>query len=78
MLLAARYPQWEAFRALLREHDPKGVFRNDFLTRYLGSTEFELTPEEIRRRTPEPGQQALRDHGSRRYEASPFWRNFSS
>ncbi|MFS8098893.1 FAD-binding protein [Lentzea alba] len=37
-LLAARYPQWEAFRALLREHDPKGVFRNDFLTRYLGST----------------------------------------
>ncbi|GHH56298.1 FAD-binding protein [Lentzea cavernae] len=37
-LLAARYPQWEAFRALLREHDPKGVFRNDFLTRYFGST----------------------------------------
>ncbi|MGZ3144243.1 FAD-binding protein [Lentzea chajnantorensis] len=37
-LLAARYPQWDAFRALLREHDPKGVFRNDFLTRYLGST----------------------------------------
>ncbi|MFI6094274.1 D-arabinono-1,4-lactone oxidase [Lentzea sp. NPDC051213] len=37
-LLAARYPQWEGFRALLREHDPKGVFRNDFLTSYFGST----------------------------------------
>ncbi|WP_329792980.1 FAD-binding protein [Lentzea sp. DG1S-22] len=36
-LLAARYPQWDAFRALLREHDPKGVFRNEFLTRYFGS-----------------------------------------
>lgn len=35
-LLAARYPQWEAFRALLNEHDPKGVFRNEFLTRYFG------------------------------------------
>ncbi len=35
-LLAARYPQWEAFRALLNEHDPKGVFRNDFLTHYFG------------------------------------------
>lgn len=38
-LLAARYPQWDSFRALLREHDPKGVFRNDFLARYFGSTE---------------------------------------
>lgn len=38
MLLAARYPHWEAFRALVNEHDPKGVFRNDFLTRYFGST----------------------------------------
>jgi xylitol oxidase len=37
-LLAARYPQWDAFRALLIEHDPKGVFRNDFLGRYFGST----------------------------------------
>jgi len=37
-LLAARYPQWDAFKALLNEHDPKGVFRNDFLTRYFGST----------------------------------------
>ncbi|WP_394620741.1 FAD-binding protein [Lentzea sp. JNUCC 0626] len=37
-LLAARYPQWDAFRSLLREHDPKGVFRNEFLTRYFGST----------------------------------------
>ncbi|MGW4212171.1 FAD-binding protein [Lentzea sp. NPDC004789] len=37
MLLAARYPQWDAFKALLGEHDPKGVFRNDFLTRYFGS-----------------------------------------
>ncbi|MET9632335.1 FAD-binding protein [Lentzea sp. NPDC006480] len=37
MLLAARYPQWDAFKALLNEHDPKGVFRNDFLTRYFGS-----------------------------------------
>ena len=37
MLLAARYPQWEAFKALVTEHDPKGVFRNDFLTRYFGS-----------------------------------------
>jgi xylitol oxidase len=37
-LLAARYPQWDAFRALINEHDPKGVFRNDFLTRYFGST----------------------------------------
>ncbi|GGU44846.1 FAD-binding protein [Lentzea flava] len=36
-LLAARYPQWDAFKALLNEHDPKGVFRNDFLTRYFGS-----------------------------------------
>ncbi|MET8760112.1 FAD-binding protein [Lentzea sp. NPDC004782] len=36
-LLAARYPQWDAFKALLAEHDPKGVFRNDFLTRYFGS-----------------------------------------
>lgn len=36
-LLADRYPQWDAFRALLREHDPKGVFRNEFLTRYFGS-----------------------------------------
>jgi xylitol oxidase len=35
-LLAARYPQWDAFRALANEHDPKGVFRNDFLTRYFG------------------------------------------
>ncbi|PWK82833.1 xylitol oxidase [Lentzea atacamensis] len=35
-LLAARYPQWDAFRALANEHDPKGVFRNDFLTRYIG------------------------------------------
>ena len=35
-LLAARYPQWDAFRSLLREHDPKGVFRNEFLTRYFG------------------------------------------
>jgi xylitol oxidase len=38
-LLAARYPQWDSFRALLREHDPKGVFRNDFLARFFGSTE---------------------------------------
>jgi xylitol oxidase len=38
MLLAARYPQWDAFKALLSEHDPKGVFRNDFLTRYFGSS----------------------------------------
>ncbi|WP_086667240.1 FAD-binding protein [Lentzea kentuckyensis] len=38
MLLAARYPQWDAFRALINEHDPKGVFRNDFLSRYFGST----------------------------------------
>ncbi|KJK44572.1 hypothetical protein UK23_28945 [Lentzea aerocolonigenes] len=37
MLLAARYPQWDAFKALINEHDPKGVFRNDFLTRYFGS-----------------------------------------
>jgi xylitol oxidase len=37
MLLAARYPQWDAFKALVNEHDPKGVFRNDFLTRYFGS-----------------------------------------
>lgn len=37
-LLAARYPQWDSFRALLREHDPKGVFRNDFLARFFGST----------------------------------------
>ncbi|MFD5825500.1 D-arabinono-1,4-lactone oxidase [Lentzea sp. NPDC060358] len=37
-LLAARYPQWDAFRALLTEHDPKGVFRNEFLTRYFGSS----------------------------------------
>lgn len=37
-LLSARYPQWDAFQAMLREHDPKGVFRNDFLTRYFGST----------------------------------------
>lgn len=37
MLLSARYPQWDAFRALINEHDPKGVFRNDFLTRYFGS-----------------------------------------
>ncbi|MGW6935458.1 D-arabinono-1,4-lactone oxidase [Lentzea sp. NPDC054927] len=36
MLLAARYPQWDAFRSLIDEHDPKGVFRNDFLTRYFG------------------------------------------
>ncbi|MFD9702882.1 D-arabinono-1,4-lactone oxidase [Lentzea sp. NPDC059081] len=36
-LLAARYPQWDAFRSLLTEHDPKGVFRNEFLTRYFGS-----------------------------------------
>ncbi|MFC3897778.1 FAD-binding protein [Lentzea rhizosphaerae] len=36
-LLAARYPQWDSFRALLREHDPKGVFRNDFLARFFGS-----------------------------------------
>lgn len=35
-LLAARYPQWDAFRALANEHDPKGVFRNEFLTRYFG------------------------------------------
>jgi xylitol oxidase len=39
MLLTARYPQWDAFRALINEHDPKGVFRNDFLTRYFGLTE---------------------------------------
>ncbi|SER70766.1 xylitol oxidase [Lentzea xinjiangensis] len=39
MLLAARYPQWNAFKALMREHDPKGVFRNDLLTRYFGATE---------------------------------------
>lgn len=38
-LLAARYPRWDSFRALLREHDPKGVFRNDFLARFFGSTE---------------------------------------
>ncbi|HEX7306278.1 D-arabinono-1,4-lactone oxidase [Lentzea sp.] len=37
-LLAARYPQWDAFRSLLNEHDPKGVFRNEFLTRYFGSS----------------------------------------
>jgi alditol oxidase len=37
MLLSARYPQWDAFKALVAEHDPKGVFRNDFLTRYFGS-----------------------------------------
>ncbi|ANZ39532.1 hypothetical protein BBK82_29275 [Lentzea guizhouensis] len=37
-LLAARYPKWDDFRALLREHDPKGVFRNAFLDSYLGST----------------------------------------
>ncbi|MEV6237353.1 FAD-binding protein [Lentzea sp. NPDC051838] len=37
-LLAARYPQWDSFKSLLTEHDPKGVFRNDFLTRYFGST----------------------------------------
>jgi xylitol oxidase len=36
-LLAARYPQWDSFRSLLREHDPKGVFRNDFLGRFFGS-----------------------------------------
>ncbi len=35
-LLAARYPHWDGFRALLREHDPKGIFRNDFLTRHFG------------------------------------------
>lgn len=35
-LLAARYPHWDGFRALLREHDPKGIFRNAFLTHHFG------------------------------------------
>lgn len=33
--LAARYPRLADFRALVREYDPDGTFRNDFLDRYV-------------------------------------------
>jgi hypothetical protein len=34
--IAARYPEMEAFRALCRRNDPRGVFRNDYTGRVLG------------------------------------------
>jgi FAD/FMN-containing dehydrogenase len=33
----ARYPEMSRFRARARSLDPNGIFRNDFLDRYLGS-----------------------------------------
>jgi FAD/FMN-containing dehydrogenase len=34
--LAARYPEWEAFRSVRRRLDPGGVFLNDHLRALLG------------------------------------------
>ncbi|HEX7347978.1 MAG TPA: D-arabinono-1,4-lactone oxidase, partial [Candidatus Limnocylindrales bacterium] len=36
-VVQARYPQIARFRELARSLDPDGIFRNDFLDRYLGS-----------------------------------------
>jgi FAD/FMN-containing dehydrogenase len=38
------YPDWDAFAALRRQHDPDGVFASDYLRRLLGDVQTESQP----------------------------------